>query len=133
MSLLTTNHDSGAPLETLYKYLIKAELPRNAFLDELQDKYFAQISLKENDDSIMSQGEESEQSDWELYGNVLIENISQDFEEEHDLDIQLNHETFVGSLDRLGNGFGKIEYVFKQNIIFILSLTKAYLYFQSFR
>ena len=113
MSFSTTNFHSCAPTETLYKYLIKAELPRNKFLDELQEKYFAQISQKAHDEGIFSKEERSEEAnDWELNGNLFIENIPPGFEEEDDIEILFNQESFVGSVDRLGNGFGNIIYIF---------------------
>jgi hypothetical protein len=112
MSVISNaNQDAHSPSDILYKYLIKTELPRNALLDDLQSKYFTQIVLKQQDELDISPEQYFEESvHWELYGNRLIQNVCLDNDEEEDLDIQLNQETFIGSLDRFGNGFGNTNY-----------------------
>ena len=105
--LLSTKQDSRSASEILYKYLVKTELLRNAFLDELQEHFFEIIVLSFHDQISRSTVERSEDFElWHLYGNRLIENIASDAEEEEDLEIELEQETFRGSLDRLGNGYG---------------------------
>ena len=105
--LLSTQQDSRSASEILYKYLVKTELLRNAFLDELQEHFFEQIVLTFHEQLSTSPTETSEDFEtWTLYGNRLIENVFSDAQEEEDLDIELNQETFHGSLDRFGNGFG---------------------------
>ena len=104
------NQDALSPSEILYKYFIKTELPRNTFLDDLQSKYFVQILQKYQEElDIPTEQYFEESGNWELYGNRLIQNVSLDGDEEEDLEIQLNQETFIGSLDRLGNGFGNMN------------------------
>ena len=106
------NQDARSPSEILYKYFVKIERPRNTFLDDLQSKYFVQISRKRQEEiSISPEQCFEESSPWELYGNRLIENISLDTNEDEDLEIQLNQETFIGSLDQSGNGFGNTNYI----------------------
>ena len=108
MALSSKNQETRSPSEILYKYLIKAQLPRNTFLDELQEKYFNKILQNEFDEKDMHLVEtKGENIDWELHGNRLMENISPDIETEEDLEIELNQETLTGSFDRFGNGFGK--------------------------
>ena len=108
MALSSKKQETRSPSEILYKYLIKAQLPRNTFLDELQEKYFNKILQNEFDENDMHLEEtKGENIDWELHGNRLMENISPDIETEEDLEIELNQETLTGSFDRFGNGFGK--------------------------
>ena len=77
-----------------------------------------QIVRKQQEELGMSPQQPFEESDqWQLYGNILIQNVSLDGDEEEDLEIQLNQETFIGSLDRFGNGFGNTNY-------FLISLTR---------
>ena len=105
------NQDARSPSEILYKYFIKTELPRNTLLDDLQSKYFMKIVQKQQQElHICTEQYLEESGHWELYGNRLIQNISLDGDDEEDLEIQLNQETFIGSLDRFGNGFGNTNY-----------------------
>ena len=111
MALSAKEQEALSPSDILYKYLIKAELPRNTFLDELQEKYFIQILRKEFDENGVNVEETLEEIvGWELYGKRLIENVSPEIETEEDLEVQLNQEVFIGSLDRYGNGSGKLNY-----------------------
>ena len=115
--LLSTKQDSRTASEILYKYLVNTELLRNAFLDELQDNFFEKIVLSFHDQISGSSGENSEDYEvWHLYGNRLIENIASDAEEEEDLEIELEHETFRGALDRFGNGYGNFLFISIKNI-----------------
>ena len=108
MALSAKKEECRSPSEILYKYLIKAELPKNSFLDELQEKYLLQILQKELDETGITIEETLEKIiDWELNGNRLIENIPPEIETEEDLEVQLNQEIFIGSLDQFGNGSGK--------------------------
>ena len=108
--LLSTKQDSRSASEILYKYLVKTELLRNAFLDELHEHFFEQIvkTFREQISTIPTEATEDFET-WTLYGNRLIENVSPDSLEEEDLDLELNEETFHGSLDRFGNGFGNFH------------------------
>ena len=105
--LLSTQQESRSASEILYKYLVKTELLRNAFLDELNQHFFQQI-----EQSFLNQSSKhiTDSSDefviWNLYEHKLIENIPKDAEEEEDLEIEIDNETFRGSLDRFGNGYG---------------------------
>ena len=107
----TTNADSHTPSEILCKFLIKAELPKSSLLDELQETYFSSLAEKENVCSLTN-GQDllSQQSDeWKLFGSFLIDRVSSEMKEEEDeVEIQLYQETFIGSLDHLGNGFGNM-------------------------
>ena len=107
----TSNADSHTPSEILCKFLIKAELPKSLLLDELQETYFSSLAEKENICS-PTNGQEplSQQSDgWKLFGSFLIDRVSTEIKEEEDeIEIQLYQETFIGSLDHLGNGFGNM-------------------------
>ena len=107
----TTNADSHTPSEILCKFLIKAELPKSSLLDELQETYFSSLAEKENicpptnDHEHLSQ----QSDDWNLFGSFLIEQVSSEIkDEEEEVEIGIHQETFIGSLDHLGNGFGNI-------------------------
>ena len=107
----TTNADSHTPSEILCKFLIKAELPKSSILDELQETYFSSLAEKENICSPKNDHEQlSQQShDWKLFGSFLIDHVSSKTKEEEDeVEIELYQETFIGSLDQFGNGFGNI-------------------------
>ena len=107
----TTNTDSHTPSEILCKFLIKAELPKSSILDELQETYFSSLAEKENICPTTNDHEQlSQQSDdWKLFGSFLIDRVSSKIKEEEDeVEIELYQETFIGSLDHLGNGFGNI-------------------------
>lgn len=107
----TTNTDSHTPSEILCKFLIKAELPKSSLLDDLQETYFSSLAEKEN---ICSPTNDHEQlflqsDDWKLFGSFLVDRVSSEMKEEEDeVKIELYQETFIGSLDHLGNGFGNI-------------------------
>ena len=119
MALSAKEQEALSPSDILYKYLIKAELPRNTFLDELQEKYFIPILRKEFDENGVNVEETLEEIvDWELYGERLIENVSPEIETEEDLEVQLNQEVFIGSLDRYGNGSGKLNYFIFGGLVF---------------
>ena len=105
------NADSHTPSEILCKFLIKAELPKSSILDELQETYFSSLAEKENICPTTNDHEQlSQQSDdWKLFGSFLIDRVSSKIKEEEDeVEIELYQETFIGSLDHLGNGFGNI-------------------------
>ena len=107
----TTNTDSHTPSEILCKFLIKAELPKSSLLDDLQETYFSSLAEKENICSPTNDHEQlSLQSDvWKLFGRFLVDRVSSEIKEEEDeVEIDLYQETFIGSLDHLGNGFGNI-------------------------
>lgn len=110
MDISNNKQDSHSPSETLYKYLLAAELPKNQFLDKLQEEYFTGSLLREyNEIDISNDNSTHEPFEWELYGNHLIEMISNEMEtnDEGDMEVQSNQQTFIGSLDCLGNGYGK--------------------------
>ena len=119
----TTIADSHTPSEILCKFLIKAELPKSLLLDELQETYLSSLVEKENIFSPANGQEQlSQQSDdWKLYGSFLIEQVSSEIkEEEEEVEIELYQETFIGSLDHLGNGLGKIDnYIIPISYIYI--------------
>ena len=107
----TSNADSHTPSEILCKFLIKAELPKSSLLDELQETYFSSLAEKENICSPANGQEPLSQQpdDWQLFGSFLIDRVSSEIKEEEDeVEIQSFQETFIGSLDHLGNGFGNI-------------------------
>ena len=103
----TTIADSHTPSEILCKFLIKAELPKSSLLDELQETYFSSVAEKVNDCTPMNDQEQSDE--WKLFGSLLMEHVSSEIREEDDeVEIELHQETFIGSLDQLGNGYGNI-------------------------
>ena len=112
MEISNKGQECHSPSEILYKYLVKAELPKNKFLDELQETYFTGLVLKEyNELDISKDQTPHEPFEWDLYGNHLIEKISPDMEltDEGEMQVQSNQETFIGLIDYLGNGYGNNE------------------------
>ena len=107
-SLFSTNCDSRSASEIIYKYLVKTELLRNAFLDELNQHFFEKVEQSFHDQLSTSSLTFLEKIEtWNLYGTNLIEKIALGVEEdEEDLEVEIEHETFRGSLDRCGNGYG---------------------------
>ena len=120
MSLSTKKEKTLSPSDILCNYLIKAQLSTNTFLEELQETYFAQILRKEFETGITIVETLEEIIDWELYGKRLIENISPDIEGEEYLEVQLNHEIFIGWLDRFGNGSGNLNVLFSLENVYVV-------------
>ena len=102
-----SNANSHTPSEILCKFLIKAELPKSSLLDDMQEKYFSSAAEKVNSFTPMNEQEQSDE--WKLFGSLLMEHVSSEMKEEEDeVEIELYQETFIGSLDQLGNGYGNI-------------------------
>ena len=109
MEISNKEQEYHSPSEMLYKYLLNAELPKNKFLDELQEEYFTERVLEEYDEPDISKDQTThELFEWNLYGDHLIEKISFDMEltDEGEMEVQSNNETFIGLIDYLGNGYG---------------------------
>ena len=121
-SLISTNCDSRSASEIIYKYLVKTELLRNAFLDELNQHFFEKVEQSFHDQLSTSSLTSLEKIEtWNLYGTNLIEKIPLDVEEdEEDLEVEIEHETFRGSLDRCGNGYGNFQFSFHWRSILII-------------
>ena len=121
-SLFSTNCDSRSASEILYKYLVKTELLRNAFLDELNQHFFEKVEQSyHNQYSTCSITSKEKIETWNLYGINLMEKIPLDVEDdEEDLEIEIEHETFRGSLDRCGNGYGNSQFSFHWSSILII-------------
>ena len=121
-SLFSTNYDSRSASEILYKYLVKTELLRNAFLDELNQHFFEKVEQSyHNQYSTCSITSKEKIETWNLYGINLMEKIPLDVEDdEEDLEIEIEHETFRGSLDRCGNGYGSFQFSFHWMSILVI-------------
>ena len=120
--LISTNCDSRSASEILYKYLVKTELLRNAFLDELNQHYFEKVEQSFHNQLSTSSITSLEKIEtWNLYGINLIEKIHADVEDdEEDLEIEIELETFRGSLDRCGNGYGNFQFSFHWMTILVI-------------
>ena len=123
-SLFSTNCDSRSASEIIYKYLVKTELLRNAFLDELNQHFFEKVEQSFQDQLSISPITSLEKLEtWNLYGTNLIERIPLDVEEdEEDLEVEIEHETFRGSLDRCGNGYGNFQFSFHWRSMFVICM-----------
>ena len=122
--LISTNCDSRSASEILYKYLVKTELLRNAFLDELNQHFFEKVEQSFHDQLSTSSLTCLEKIEtWNLYGTNLIEKIPLDVEEdEEDLEVEIEHEIFRGSLDRCGNGYGNFQFSFHWRSILVICM-----------